>query len=192
MNGVEHPPANGSRPDGDPRPGPGRRRPTARPRLGTVLATLVVAAIIGMWAYLFLIADPGIPDRLEDDTFPTEAQAICSTAVDRIEELPPAQEADSPEQRGATVAEANEILAAMVADLRAIAPADGQDARLTAQWLEDWDTYLADRVDYAEELAGGEDAELLVTARGTGQITVTLDNFAVVNDMDDCAAPLDA
>ena len=163
-----------------------------RPRLGTVLAVLVVAASIGMWGYLFLIADPGVPDELEDDAFPTEAQAICDEAVGRIDDLPPASEATSPEDRGAVVVEANEILAEMVADLRAIAPTEGEDERLTRLWLEDWDTYLGDRAEYAASLAAGEDAELLVTARGAGQITVTLDHFAVVNDMLDCQSPLDA
>jgi hypothetical protein len=166
--------------------------PRRRPRVGTVLAVLVVAATIGMWAYLFLIADPGVPDELDDDTFPTAGQAICAEAVGRIDELPPAQEATSPEDRGAVVVEANEILTDMVADLRAIAPTDGQDERLTRLWLDDWDTYLADRERYADALLAGEDAELLVTARGAGQITVTLDHFAVVNHMEDCQSPLDA
>ena len=190
MNGVEDPPSNGTRP-GEP-VAPGRRRPTGRPGLGTVLALLVVAATIGMWAYLFLIADPGVPDQLDDNAFPTEAQAICAEAVARIDELPPAADAASPEERGEAVREANDLLAAMVVDLRAIAPDEGRDERLTRLWLDDWDTYLTDRVEYADALLAGEDAELLVTARGTGQITVTLDHFAVVNDMLDCQSPLDA
>jgi hypothetical protein len=163
-----------------------------RPRVGTVLAVLVVAATIGMWAYLFLIADPGVPDELDDDTFPTAGQAICADAIARIDDLPAAQEATSPQDRAVVVAEANEILTEMVADLRAIAPTEGQDERLTRLWLDDWDIYLTDRADYADRLAAGEDAELLVTARGAGQITVTLDHFAVVNHMEDCQSPLDA
>lgn len=189
MNGLDDPPANGTGPAPRVEPAPPGRR---RFRLGTVLALLVVAATIGMWAYLFLIADPGIPDQLEDDAFPTEAQAICTAAVDQIDELPAAADAETPEERGATVAEANDILTEMVADLRAIAPTTGQDARLTRLWLEDWDTYLTDRVEFAEALAAGEDAELLITARGTGQITVTLDHFTMVNDMLACSTPLDA
>lgn len=183
MNSVE-----GDSPD-DPSPGgPGR----SRPRLGTVLATLVVAATVGMWLYLFLIADPNVPDELDDDTFPAQGQAICAAAVARIDDLPPARDANSPEDRSEAVAEANEILTEMVADLRAIAPTEGSDDRLTRLWLEDWDTYLADRAEYADRLAAGEDAELLITARGAGQITVTLDHFAVVNGMEDCQSPLDA
>ena len=189
MNGLADPPSNGTAPVGPEEDAAPTRR---RPRVGTVLALLVVAATIGMWVYLFLIADPGIPDQLDDDTFPTEAQAICAAAVDRIDELPAAADAPTPAARGETVAEANQVLTAMVADLRAIAPTDGQDGRLTRLWLEDWDTYLSDRAEFAEALAAGEDAELLITARGAGQITVTLDHFAMVNDMLACSAPLDA
>ena len=75
VNGLDDPPSNGTGPAPRVEPAPPGRR---RFRLGTVLALLVVAATIGMWAYLFLIADPGIPDQLEDDAFPTEAQAICT------------------------------------------------------------------------------------------------------------------
>jgi len=189
VNGLQDPPSNGFRPAGPDETPEAQRR---RPRVGTVLALLVVAATIGMWAYLFLIADPGIPDQLDDDTFPTEAQAICAAAVDQIDELPAAADAATPEERGETVAEADEILTTMVADLRAIAPTAGQDARLTRLWLEDWDTYLTDRVEFADALAAGEDAELLITARGARQITVTLDHFAMVNDMLACSTPLDA
>jgi len=189
VNGLEDPPSNGHVPLG---PATAPETARRRPRVGTVLALLVVAGTIGMWAYLFLIADPGIPDQLDDDTFPTEAQTICAEAVDRIDELPAAADAATPEARGATVAEANEILTAMVADLRAIAPTEGQDARLTRLWLEDWDTYLTDREEFAAALAAGEDAELLITSRGAGQITVTLDHFAMVNDMLACSTPLDA
>ena len=36
------------------------------------------------------------------------------------------------------------------------------------------------------------EAELLVTARETGsQITETIDHFAEINNMEDCAVPLD-
>ena len=38
----------------------------------------------------------------------------------------------------------------------------------------------------------GEESELLVTARTTGgQITETIDHFAEINNMEDCAVPLD-
>jgi hypothetical protein len=89
------------------------------------------------------------------------------------------------------VADANVILVAMVDELAELAPTEGRDARLIEAWLEDWDTYLGDRERYADELLAGEPAELLVTARGTDQITETVDRFAAINDMVSCEVPLD-
>jgi hypothetical protein len=163
-----------------------------RTRFGLIFAVVVVVGTVGMWIYLFLIADPGVPDQLEDEAFTVDGQDICHAAIEQIDDLPPAREAESPQDRAPVVAEANGILTEMVADLRDIAPTEGTDGRVTRLWLEDWDTYIGDRERYADALADGEEAELLVTARDTGgQITETIDHFAEINDMEDCAVPLD-
>jgi hypothetical protein len=166
-----------------------------RTRFGLVFAVVVVAGTIAMWIYLFAFADPNVPDELDDESFGEQAQEICESARDQIDDLPSAQDAETPEDRGATVDEANTILTDMVADLAELAPTDDHDAPLVDAWLADWADFLGNRADYADDLlAGNENAELLVTARGTGggQITVTVDHFAEINDMPDCATPLDA
>jgi hypothetical protein len=166
----------------------------ARPRPGTVLALLAVAAMIGLWTYLFLIADPGVTDQLDDPAFAEAAAPRCERAQAAIDDLPDARDATSPEDRAPAVAEANEVLDDLVADLRSIAPAPtGEgDGHLVDLWLDDWETYLQDRHVYADALADGEDTELLVTGRGGEQITLTMDHFADVNDMVPCQVPLDA
>jgi hypothetical protein len=166
-----------------------------RTRLGLIFAVVVVVGSVGMWLYLFAFADPNVPDQLDDESFGEQAQAICEPVRDQIDDLPSAQDAATPEERGETVSEANGLLTEMVADLAAIAPENDHDAPLVDAWLADWTTFLGDRAEYADDLlAGNENAELLVTARGTGggQITVTLDHFAEINGMADCASPLDA
>ena len=166
-----------------------------RTRFGLIFAVVVVGGAIGLWIYLFAFADPNVPDQLDDEAFGEQGQEICEAARARIDDLPLAQDAESPEQRGESVAEANQILTDMVDDLQAIAPTNDHDTPLVDAWFADWEDYLQDRADYADDLlAGNEDAELLVTARadGGGQITVTLDHFAEINDMPDCASPLDA
>jgi hypothetical protein len=166
-----------------------------RTRFGLIVAVVVVAGTIGLWVYLFAFADPNVPDELDDETFGEQAQEICEAAIARIDELPAAPDAETPEDRGATVTEANSILTDMVADLASIPTTNEHDAPLVTAWLEDWTTFLGDRAEYAADLsAGNEDAELLVTARETGgrQITVTVDHFAEINGMPDCVTPLDA
>jgi hypothetical protein len=163
-----------------------------RTRFGLIFAVVVVVAIVVMWIYLFLIADPNVPDQLDDEAFPTDGQAICAAAEARLDDLPDAREARTPQERAPVVADANDILSEMVADLRDIAPTEGTDGRITDLWLDDWETYIGDRARYADALAEGEEAELLVTARETGgQITETIDHFAEINNMEDCATPLD-
>jgi hypothetical protein len=157
-----------------------------------VLGGVAALAMVGFWFYLFVLADPDTPDELDDPAFAEAAGPICAEMQEAIDDLPPAREADSPEERAETVDQANQLIAETIDELEAVAPQEGQDARIVRGWLEDWRTYLEDRQEYAGRLAAGEDAELLVTARGTGQITVTMDRFADINDLPDCRVPLDA
>jgi hypothetical protein len=162
--------------------------------VGSVLALVVVAAIIGFWAWAF---SPWAPDTkaddLADDTFVPAANTICRTATERIDALPRAMDSPTPAERSAVVVQANGYVADMVAGLRAeTAGASGRDRELLDQWFADWDVYLERRDAYAAELAVNEDgAVFTVPARNGGQITETMDGFARTNDLFDCLVPLD-
>jgi hypothetical protein len=160
---------------------------------GRVATMVVVVALVAMWIYAFSgMAAKDPPDLLDNDAFSTAAEPICADAVDQLDALPRAQEAGSPEERAGTVADANVILAAMVADLREIAPDQGdRDSRITGLWLDDWETHLADRAGYVEDLEDGAEGAPVFTARGGRSITATIDNFAKVNHMSSCVTPLD-
>jgi hypothetical protein len=160
---------------------------------GRVATTVVVLALVAMWIYAFSgLAAKDPPDLLDDDAFSTAAEPICADAVDQLDDLPRAQEAGSPQERAGTVADANVILAAMLVDLRDIAPDDDdRDSRITGLWLDDWETHLADRAAYVEDLEEGAEGAPVFTARGGRSITATIDNFAKVNDMESCVTPLD-
>ena len=62
-----------------------------------------------------------------------------------------------------------------------------------ADWVDDWGTYLDDRVDYAERLRTDDDARFLETAKGsdTKGITRAINSFAQVNKMMSCVTPGD-
>jgi hypothetical protein len=164
-------------------------------RIGRGLAILVVAGLVLMWLYVFTGAaaeDP--PDQLDDTTFAEAAEPRCAEAVDDLEDLPAASEAESAADRAAVLDEANTVLTSMVDDLAAIEADNERDQQLVDLWIADWRTYLQDRRDYADLLRADDDAELLITAREGRQITLTIDRFAskVVNDMESCTTPLDA
>lgn len=164
-------------------------------RIGRGLAILVVAALVLMWLYVFTGAaaeDP--PDQLDDTTFAEAAEPRCALAVDELEELPAAGEAESAADRAAVLDDANAVLASMVDDLAVIEVDNERDQALVDLWIADWRTYLQDRQDFADRLRADDEAELLITAREGRQITLTIDRFAskVVNDMESCTTPLDA
>jgi hypothetical protein len=159
-----------------------------------VLAWVTVTALVAMWVYvLYLAFGPGRqapPDRLDDPTFATQAQAICEAAHDDVDELPPAIEADDADQRADIVAEANARFGAMLDDIEELTPG-GEDGDIVQEWLADWRTYLDDRAEYIAALREDPEARLFVTARDRDQVTEYMDAFAADNKMTACATPLD-
>lgn len=168
--------------------------PTRRWTGGRVFLTLLVVAMVSMWVYvLYLAFGPGRqppPDRLDDPTFATAAEARCQVALAEVAALPRAVDAVSAADRAAVVAEANGSFAAMLEDLEALVPA-GEDGQLVREWLVDWHTYLDDRTAYAEALRTDPEARLLVSPKDSQQVTEYLDAFAADNRMPACATPLD-
>jgi hypothetical protein len=161
---------------------------------GRVLVRVAIVLMVAMWAYvLYLALGPGRqppPDRLDDPTFATDAQAICDAAHDDVDELPPAVEAESAAERAEIVAQANARFDEMIDDLEGIAPS-GEDGELVLEWIADWRTYLRDRADYVDALRVDADAQLLVTAKDREQITEYIDAFSADNRMIACATPID-
>ncbi len=171
--------------------------PAAVPRrwsTGRVLVATSIVAMLAMWGYvLYLAFGPGRqapPDRLDDPTFATEAQAICDAAHDDVDRLPAAIEAESATERADIVAEANERFVDMVRSLEAVTPA-GEDGELVTEWIADWRTYLDDRAAYVDALRSDPEAQLLVTAKAQEQITEFIDAFSADNRMIACATPID-
>jgi hypothetical protein len=162
--------------------------------IGSVAALLVVATIIGFWVWAF---SPWAPDEkadsLADATVVAAANEHCRAANDKIDALPRAMDSPTPATRAGVVAQANLYLAEMVGELRTDAVgATGRDRELLDRWFADWDTYIARRHVYAEELRVSEDGAIFtVPARNGGQITETMDGFARTNDLFECLVPLD-
>lgn len=173
-----------------PDPGGDTHRPS---RIGFVAGALVLVASAVFWVWAFSPWAPrGNPDRLEDRTFPERAEQICSEASERIEALPPASDARTPQERAVVVQEANELLSSMIEELRGSATGTAEDVELISLWLDDYEVLLSDRERHAARLAAGEDPRFTVTATDEGSpIDERIDGFARVNDMESCLVPLD-
>jgi hypothetical protein len=170
---------------------PAARRWTA----GRITTTLIVVALVSMWGYVIYLAfGPGRadnPDKLHDPTFSLAAQERCGPVRADIDALPVASEFKGrPQARAAQIEQVNVELEAMLADLRPLVPG-GDDGRVVNLWLDDWSTFLADRVDYAARLLQDDKARFLVTEKNGRQINVAIDDFAAVNHMKACATPPD-
>lgn len=189
---------------GGPDPGPdpvGDPAPRRGSPIGRVVVVAVVVGLVAMWGYVVYLAfgpgrEPPV-DRLDDPAFARAAEARCAAAVDQVDQLPLATETPTPRARAGVLDQANGTFATMLDDLEGmveLAPAGGQRERVWL-WLDDWRTYLDNRLEYADRLRNDHrDARLEISEKaGTGRhITGWIDEFALANRMPSCATPTDA
>tara|TARA_B100002049_G_scaffold228753_1_gene203582 strand:- start:375 stop:914 length:540 start_codon:yes stop_codon:yes gene_type:complete len=176
--------------DGGPSASPRPKGRRARP--GRLILVTVVAGLIGMWFYAFLLAPSGNPDRMEDRTWPTSAERRCAEARDAIETLPPAYQSGSPFERSDYLEKGTEILKNMVSDLGSLPGGSASDRDLAARWLEDWEVYLSDRQAHVKRLRSEGDVRPLLSALSDGSSMLErMNGFARVNDMESCLDPGD-
>lgn len=167
----------------------------SRSRVALVATLVAVSVLLGGWIYVLFIYDPGLMiDELADRTFPTHAEQVCAAAKAELADLPTADLATSASERADVVARSNTILAAMVTDLRPLAPTEPEQvADGVNEWLDDWSTYIGNRQDYVENLRLDDDARFLESTKGsdTKGITRAINSFAQVNQMESCETPAD-
>ena len=160
-------------------------------------AAMVLLVLAGFWAWIFMYqlqnkGEDDMPDRLDDMAWTAEADAICAVTNDRVAELPSAQSTPTAEARADIIVEATAEFDAMLVALDDIAPAgDNRDAVITAAWLDDYRTFLDDRLEFAAALRVDPGARFLVTEKYGSHITKPIDRFARVNEMEACMSPGD-
>ena len=166
---------------------------STRRKLVLMLVAIFTIGSFAMWIYILFIYDPGLLiDELPDKTFPTQAEEICAAAVSQVELLPRAETAADNVERAEVVAEANTYLAAMLAELRPLAPTeDPVSAEAVNEWLDDWEIHLQDRTEYAERLSNDPTARFTESPKAEKQISRAIDSYAEVNSMVSCSTPGD-
>lgn len=158
--------------------------------VGLLVAVILIAL---MWAYILSpwSKHGDTPTTLEDTSYTAAAEQICATSEVKINALPKAQTAKSPEERAQVLTQANALVADQVTQLHALRATVEADRHYTDQWMADWDSYLASREAYARLLASGKDDRFTVQAEGGHPITERMDGFAMLNEMPSCQVPLD-
>ncbi len=171
--------------------------PSTGHRIALVLGATFAVATFGVWIYALFFYDPGLMiDELKDQRFPKAAEEICHQARVKIEALPTASETKDHVERADVVDEANAALRQMTTELAAIVPTDGdaKEQRVNsgvAQWVDDWNTFIGDREDYATALREDPMTRFTESLKSNRQISRAIDAFAQVNRMDSCAVPGD-
>jgi len=175
-------------------PGPALRRR----RLALLAGGAFVLVASVMWVYALFFASHKSLDRVPDRAWTTSAQAICTDVRTRIDALPAAATfrkvaplTEALRQRAVVLAQANALLAEELASLRSLRAADATTAKLTTEWLTDWDTYLADRQFHVGELNAGRDVPFKESTYKEAPISNRMNEFAGVNRMPRCGTPYD-
>ena len=169
---------------------------SGRTLVGRVLIGAIAIGSFAIWGYAYsglATPDREYTDQLDVTAYPESAEPICAAAMASLSTLPYSIAAADADERANQINAADQILAAMVIDLRAISltPQTERDQGMINQWLDEYDIYVADRERYAAKLRVDPLAVMTFTDIGTGRIERRLTWFADVNQMDSCITPTD-
>lgn len=162
--------------------------------VGRVLAVTVAVATVLFWAWIFTGGPKKAnPDRLDDRSYVSFAQERCVQLTGDLAQLPNAVAAETAAERADVIDEANVLVTSMVDDLEDRAPTDGDDGKSVSGWIADWRTYVGDRETYADGLREDPDTLFQITENVELRdgVDKTIEIFADVNDMPECATPGD-
>lgn len=151
-------------------------------RIRIILVGLVLAGIA--WAFaIFYSVTNNSPERLTDADREAVADA-CSDALEALRALPDLDLRKNTAHRDAVTLARNEndVFTTMVTRLRAI-DAEGDPGVALEKWLDDWDTVIARRTEYVNEL------ETTGNTRFASPLDIVLriEAYAESRGLDDCA-----
>lgn len=160
---------------------------------GRIVGVIAVLAMALFWIWIFAGGPKKTnPDRLDDRAFVTRTAQRCDDLRADLADLPNAADIDRAATRADVLDRATDRVEAFVVATRADAPKTGDDATSVRGWLKDWDTYIANRRDFAQRLRKDPGARFLLDENPGGDpIDKPIEVFAQVNDMRQCATPGD-
>lgn len=164
--------------------------------MGRLILSVVCLGIAAMWVYAFLFASKEAVNKIGDEAWTKRAEARCFVAREERLALADYRLIDEPgagglARRAELVDTATDTLARMLDDLRSQMPADAKGRALIPLWLGDYDTYVADRRAYAEQLRNGINAPFAETTFEGLPLAERIATFAGDNRMPSCAPPID-
>ncbi|MFM7046729.1 MAG: hypothetical protein ACKOXX_02345 [Actinomycetota bacterium] len=165
-------------------------------RAGRIILSVICLAIAAMWVYAFVFASKEAVNKIGDEAWTQRADQRCLIAKQERLALADYRLIDDPgtgglARRAELVDEATNTISRMLDDLRGSMPTDPKGQALIPQWLADYDTYVADRRAYADQLRRGDNAPFSETTFEGLPLAERLATFAGDNRMPNCAPPID-
>jgi len=159
-----------------------------------VLGATGLGAMALFWAWIFALGGSSVKhnDEMTDTTFAAAADPICARAQADISTIPTGASAESFDERADQIDAASDRLVSMIDELATVPrPPDAEESRIVGEWLIDYDRFVGDRRNYADQLRSGDDGPITLSARDGRRITNYIVTFAEVNNMFSCVPPGD-
>lgn len=149
-----------------------------------------------MWVYAFVFASKEAVNKIGDQAWTQRADTRCQVAREERLALADYRRISDPSsgglaRRAELVDKATDTLQRMLDDVRATMPVDEKGRALIPRWLADYDTYLGDRREYADQLRRGDNSPFAETTYEGLPLSERIATFAGDNRMPACAPPID-
>jgi hypothetical protein len=175
---LDAPHSNGAEPAGR------ARRGSSRGLRIALLGALVV--MIGLWAYALVYSiNRRDPERLSDGERRALQQA-CDNAADAMRALPPVEDPPDSERVSARASDETEAFEQMLADARAIRPERDDAATALDAWIDDWESLLDARRQYADEVLTDKSVDIEIPVDAGSPIFVRMNEYAESKGAQQC------
>lgn len=163
--------------------------------LRTFLATTVVLIVV-MWVYALFFASKDSINKFGDRDWAATAQARCLIAREERKQLSDYRivnelGVDILKERADLIDRATDTIERFVLEFRASLPSDPKGTEIVGLWLDDYEIYIADRRDFANDLRIGVNKQFAETPLNGLPISEKIATFAADNEMSFCKPPID-
>jgi hypothetical protein len=166
------------------------------PKIARLSLVIICIAMAAMWVYALIFSPRESINKIYDDAWATAADERCDEARTERSELSDlstfnVNDTVALTRRAQIVEKANESIARMINALEAIEITTDKGRALVPQWLDDYRTYLDDRVDYVALLRSGTFDRFSETQVEGVPISERIGKFAKDNEIRACIPPFD-
>ena len=163
--------------------------------LRTFLAT-TVALIVVMWIYALFFASKDSVNKFGDRDWAATAQARCLLAREERAQLSDYRIVnqlgiDVLKERADLIDMATDTIERFIVEFRASLPTDPKGIEIVGLWLDDYEIYINDRRDFANDLRIDVNTQFAETPIDGLPISEKIATFAADNEMSYCKPPID-